>query len=176
MKTTTYRSLDKLTPSFREKVTNFLKGVNNGMDVIFVTESWRSEERQKELLKAGLSRVTRSNHQDGLAIDIGFYWPELYPSDMRKWRQVADVAKKCGIDWGFDLWSWDKPHFQDNWRPILPPISPIMKSRFSDIMSQELKAANLKPLFNTHEWQAPLTEQETRELIEIALVRAMKRK
>lgn len=90
MKTTAYRKLDKLTPEFREKVEKFLKACPQ----VFVTESWRSEERQAELVKAGLSFVKRSNHQDGLAVDVAFTGPELYPADMKAWRKVADEAKK----------------------------------------------------------------------------------
>jgi len=48
----------------------------------------------------------------GLAVDIAFYGSALYPSDLSLWRNLADKAKKHGIDWGYDLWDWDKPHFQ----------------------------------------------------------------
>ena len=48
MKTVAYRKLDKLTPEFRAKVEKFLAACPQ----VFVTESWRSEERQAELVKA----------------------------------------------------------------------------------------------------------------------------
>lgn len=99
MKTTAYRGTDKLAPKFREKVEKFIAEVNKTAAVIFITETWRSEERQKELIAAGLSQVKRSNHQDGLAVDIAFTGAELYPADEKKWRVVADIAKKYGIDW-----------------------------------------------------------------------------
>ena len=66
MKTTAYRLLDKLEPSFKVKVEKFIAECPQ----IFITESWRSEERQKELRAAGLSQVAHSNHQDGKAVDI----------------------------------------------------------------------------------------------------------
>lgn len=118
MRTKAYRLLDKLNPIFKKKVELFLWEVNKSEEVIFVTESWRSTERQKELVKAGLSFVARSNHQDGLAIDIAFRGAELYPKEYNKWRAVADIAKKYQIEWGYDLWEWDKSHFQDNWLPM----------------------------------------------------------
>jgi hypothetical protein len=149
--------------------------VNKTSKVIFVTETWRSEERQKELISLWLSKVARSNHQDWLAIDIWFFWSELYPSDFSKWRKVADIAKKYWIDWWFDLWKWDKPHFQESWKPLQPSETNISKSRFSDIMTAVLKETNLNPLFEKHEWNQPLTEQETRELIEIAFARFYKK-
>lgn len=176
MKTTAYRGLDKLNPSFKAKVEKFLAEVNKTAKVIFITETWRSDERQAELLKAGLSQVKRSNHQDGLAVDIAFVGASLYPEDQKVWRSVADIGKKFGIDWGYDLWKWDKPHFQDNGKPIAPVINPALKkTKYSDIMVQALKEANMDPIFETHTGDAPLTEQETKELIEIAFARFVQR-
>lgn len=177
MKTTAYRGLDKLNPTFRSKVEKFLAEVNKNWNVIFVTESWRSEERQAELLRAGLSQVKRSNHQDWLAIDIWFYWSQLYPSDMKQWRSVADIGKKYWIDWGFDLWKWDKPHFQDNPK-ILPLTNNNMEAKktdLTDIMTQVCKDANFKPILSTHAGDQPMTEQRVRELLEIYGARLYKR-
>ena len=174
MKTTSDRDVSKLDKNFKRKVDAFMAEVNANNKIIFITEWWRSQERQNELIKAGLSQVKRSNHQDWLAIDIGFYGSELYPSDNNRWRKVADIAKKYGIDWGYDLWKWDKPHFQDNGK-ILPLITIPMTSKYSDIMAQTLKDANFAPLFEKHEGDTPLTEQEVKELIEISFARFAKR-
>ena len=174
MKTTAYRKLDKLNPNFRKKVEKFLTEVNLKENLIFITESWRSAERQAELVRAWLSKVKRSNHQDGLAFDIWFFGAELYPSDQGKWRKVADIAKKYGIDWWYDLWNWDKPHFQDNGKPILE-VNFTKMTKYTEIKEQALKEANLEPIFNDHSGDKPLTEQETKELIEIAMVRVIKR-
>ena len=102
-----YRGLDKLNPAFRERVERWLAENPE----IFVTETWRSEGRQACLVAEGVSWVKVSNHQLGRAVDIAFHG-ELYPSGMELWRKVADSAKKYGIDWGYDLWGTDKPHFQ----------------------------------------------------------------
>ena len=59
-----------------------------------------------------------SNHLKGLAVDVAFYWPELYPNNHWKRRRLANSAKKYNIDRGYDLWNRDKPHFQDNWIPL----------------------------------------------------------
>lgn len=173
MTTKAYRLLDKLAPSFRNKVELFLKEVWNE---IFITESWRSEVRQKELFAKWLSQVKHSNHQDWLAIDIWFNWAELYPTDMGKWRKVADIAKKYNIDWWYDLWAWDKPHFQDNWLPITPNSKPTMPSKYTEVMNSTLKETGFTPIFSSHEGDQPLTEKETKELIEIAFARMSKLK
>ncbi len=172
MKTTAYRKTDKLTPQFKEKVEKFLAEVNKNGQIIFLTETWRTQERQNELLKLWLSQVKHSNHQDGLAFDIWFFGAELYPADLNKWRAVADIAKKYNIDWGYDLWKWDKPHFQDNGTPILALINPNMKkSKYSDIMNAVIKETNFDTIFDKHEGDGQITEQETKELIEIAFAR-----
>ena len=61
MSTTAYRGLDKLNPQFRKKVEEWMKEVG---DEVFITETWRSDERQSYLRSQGLSKVVRSNHQD----------------------------------------------------------------------------------------------------------------
>lgn len=130
--TTTYRGLDKLQPEFKKQVENWMKEtvtldgkrqlVN---EVVFITETFRSAERQKYLFNKGLSYIDGykkiGKHQQGLAVDIAFHGSYLYPSDMEPWRVVADAAKKHGIDWGQDLWGWDKPHFQDAKGSYDPP-------------------------------------------------------
>ena len=123
MVTTAYRWLDKLTDNFRTKVEGFIAEV---WDEIFITESYRSQERQNYLYSLGRtvagSKVTwtlNSNHTKGLAIDIAFKGSYLYPADFNKWKAIWEIAKKHGIDWGYDLWGVDKPHFQDNWVPII---------------------------------------------------------
>lgn len=115
-----YRWLDKLNPNFRKKVELFLKEV---WDKVFITESWRSQERQEYLYSLWrtipgktVTWTLASEHTKGLAIDIAFKWKELYPKDIYKWREIWEVAKKYWIDWWYDLWKTDKPHFQDNWK------------------------------------------------------------
>ena len=126
------RDLSKLNPNFRKKVDEFLRIVAPKYGV-FITEAWRSDERQKELFAQGLSKTKRSKHQDGLAIDIGFLGKELYPIEIKRWEEVAKVAKECGIDWGFVLWRWDKPHFQCD--------SSIFKNPMNEEEKKALEAA-----------------------------------
>lgn len=123
------KNISKLNERFKKKVFCFLSEVSK-MGV-FVTEARRSKARQKYLIWTGSSRTNTSYHQSGLAIDIAFKDDtrtkqkerELYPEDMKRWREVADIAKKYGIDWGYDLWNWDKPHFQDNGKEYLEKIN-----------------------------------------------------
>lgn len=172
MKTKAYKALDKLNSNFKIKVDKFVAECPE----IFITESWRSEERQKELRAAGLSQVAHSNHQDGLAIDIAFKddpktpgVDPIYPTNMDPWRKVADVAKKYGIDWGYDLWKWDKPHFQDNGLPLIStPPKPMNK--YKDILDGYIKSG-FAPVFSSHEGDTPITEAEVKTLLDIGFAR-----
>lgn len=125
------RNLSKLDERFKKKVVLFMQEVQT---LVFVTEAWRSQKRQNYLRKKGLSKVITSYHQKGLAIDIAFKDDprtkqterELYPKDFKRWREVADIANKYEIDWGYDLWNWDKPHFQDNGKEYIPSFGKTM--------------------------------------------------
>ena len=145
---------------------------------IFVTETWRSDERQKYLKGLGLSKVTRSMHQDWLAIDIAFdlkTYGTIYPTDFKLWRKVADIGKKYWLDWWYDLWKRDKPHFQDNPK-ILPLIdNTIMKNNYTEILAQELQVSWLAPIFSEFEGDGTITEKTAKELIAIAVVRLEKK-
>ena len=130
---TPYGGLDGLKFRFRKKVEIFERELKKRG--AFITETLRNLVRQKHLYEKGYSRLDgvyqRSLHQDGLAVDIAFkddprtvqIEKQLYPRDMKRWREIADIAKELGIDWGWDMWEWDKPHFQDNFKPM--PVKEI---------------------------------------------------
>ena len=133
----TDRDLDKLQPSFRKKVDLWLADNPE----VFVTEVFRTAERQKHLYDKGLSYIDGTNnlsmHQKGLAVDIAFHGNELYPTHHYKWAKVGESAKEYGIDWGYDLWSHtgfiDKPHFQDSGVPyVMPPELPEWQRKALD--------------------------------------------
>lgn len=125
---TAYRGLDKLDPRTRKKVELAMQEIKESYgDSVFITETWRSEARQKHLRAQGFSKVKRSKHQDWLAVDIAFKDDKrtvqiekvLYPRDYAKRREIADVFKKYWMDWWYDLWNWDKPHFQDDGKKLV---------------------------------------------------------
>lgn len=174
------KDINELTPSFKKKVELFLKEV---WDKIFITETYRSQERQNYLYGQWRTRewnkitwTLSSYHKTRKAIDIAFRWKELYPNKIEKWTKVANIAAKYWIVWWYDLRWKDLPHFQDNWIPYKEKVTPIVaktkqKSKYSWIMGRVLKQAWIEPIFNSHKWDKPLTEQEVKELIEIARAR-----
>lgn len=122
------KSIDKLEPNFRKKVSDFLLEV---WDEIFLTETLRSQKRQNELYTQWRTKpwkivtwTKNSLHTQGRAIDIAFKWNELYPKDLSKWQYIRAVAKKHWID---NLWTKDKPHLQDDFTPYKQSMNEIEK-------------------------------------------------
>ncbi|WP_418302181.1 M15 family metallopeptidase [Lysinibacillus fusiformis] len=118
--TTTCRDLDQLLPVaqiacrllFQEC---YKKGIRN----IFITETYRSQERQNYLYAQGRTRPGKivtwtlsSNHTSRLAWDIAIGPPQsLYDEVIL--NRIGAIARKLGIIWGGDwIGSIDRPHFE----------------------------------------------------------------
>lgn len=98
----------------------FKAGIKN----VFITETYRSKERQLYLFEQGRTRsgqivtwTTSSRHTSKLAWDIAVGPPQsLY--DVATLTKVGAIARKLGITWGGDWKSnIDRPHFEikANW-------------------------------------------------------------
>jgi hypothetical protein len=132
--------IELLDKNFLPKVKEFLR-ICVPKYGIFVTETKRSAARQKELIKTGASKRDRSLHQDGKAVDIAFLGEELYPKDMKRWEEVAKVARSLGIDWGYDLWKWDEGHLQDNGIPFLQNTMTELQKKSTEAIISILSAS-----------------------------------
>lgn len=85
---------------------------------IDIFETTRDANRQKYLQSIGTSKREMSLHELGIAVDFvprlkngGWLDPKEW-DDWEHWDQLAGIAKAFGFDWGYDLWKFDKPHFQ----------------------------------------------------------------
>lgn len=89
-----------------------------------VVEGYRSEVKQEEYFKKGTSKVRYPNSyhnvSPALAIDIA-PWDgksKIYWSDREKFFKLAKIIKReadslnIPLDWGYDMWEWDLPHWQ----------------------------------------------------------------
>lgn len=151
--TTTCRDINELKPVSKLACQLlFQECYKAGIVDIFITETYRSQDRQNYLYQQGrtrkydakgnkLSVVTwtlNSNHTPRLAWDIAVSPPKsLY--DNNTLNKVGAIAKKLGITWG-GTWTsnMDKPHFEvsNNWKipngyklegTIIIPISSSVK-------------------------------------------------
>jgi peptidoglycan L-alanyl-D-glutamate endopeptidase CwlK len=123
--TTTCRDINELLPPARLAVQLlFQECFKTGIKNIFITETYRSQERQKYLYAQGRTQPGQivtwtldSNHKSRLAWDVAVGPPHsLY--DVATLSRVGAIARKLGITWGGDwIGSIDRPHFEvkSNW-------------------------------------------------------------
>ncbi|WP_312507390.1 M15 family metallopeptidase [Lysinibacillus sp.] len=126
--TTTCRDISELLPAAQTACgLLFQECFKAGIKNIFITETYRSQERQKYLYEQGRTRpgnivtwTLDSNHKSRLAWDIAVGPPQsLY--DVAILNRVGDIARKLGITWG-GVWSAqiDRPHFEVKPTWIMP--------------------------------------------------------
>lgn len=118
--TATCRDLAELTTAAQQACRLlFQECYKAGIANIFITETYRSQERQNYLYEQGRSRpgpvvtwTRNSNHKSRLAWDIAV-GPPQYLYDAATLAKVGAIARKLGITWGGD---WkdkiDRPHFE----------------------------------------------------------------
>ncbi|RDV25339.1 M15 family metallopeptidase [Lysinibacillus capsici] len=119
--TTTCRDISELLPAAQTACRLlFQECFKAGIKNIFITETYRSQERQNYLYAQGRTRPGQivtwtldSNHKSRLAWDIAVAPPRnLY--DISTLSKVGAVAKKLGITWGgyWQAGNYDAPHFE----------------------------------------------------------------
>lgn len=134
--------INLLQPSFREKVIVFLSELDDNKIEYKINETLRTLETQmayysqgrKSLItvnvlrnKSGLYLISeednkkiitwtmKSKHLDGLAIDIvpTIYGRVQWNAPDEKWRQIAEISKKCGLNAGYYWKQHDSPHHEE---------------------------------------------------------------
>jgi len=119
--------LNLIDPNLKEKALNILKTVNgiinqsselNGLS-IDVFEALRTQERQDFLRNEGSSRIKRSKHQDGKAVDFvvklngKWTWNTKDKRVLQVYQLLGKVAKEEGLVWGGDWIKFvDMPHVE----------------------------------------------------------------
>ena len=92
-------------------------------DVDFsVVDGVRTVERQREYYQAGTSQTLDSYHLYGLAVDlVPYIGGKLEWDDDDGYKAIAEamnfVSRKHRWEFirnGFEMWGWDKPHWQMN--------------------------------------------------------------
>lgn len=118
--TSTCRDINELTKAAQLACRLlFQECYKAGIKDIFITETYRSQERQNYLYAQGRTRpgqvvtwTKSSNHKSRLAWDIAVAPPKsLY--DVATLNKVGAIAKKLNITWG-GTWTnnLDRPHFE----------------------------------------------------------------
>ena len=79
-----------------------------------IHETWRSEERQRELAKSGASKVQLGWHNVGMAWDFGCYVSGRYETDDSSglYTKAGHIAKALDCVWGGDWRMRDYGHIE----------------------------------------------------------------
>jgi peptidoglycan L-alanyl-D-glutamate endopeptidase CwlK len=87
-----------------------------------VSEGLRNREKQRQMVKKGLSTTMNSRHLTGHAIDVYAWVDGTVSWEWPEYKKIAKAFKKAAkklevdIDWGGDWKSFpDGPHFQLSW-------------------------------------------------------------
>lgn len=146
----TCRDINELKPTAQKACRLFLeKCKESGLD-IFITETYRSQERQNELWEQGRTKpgnivtwTLNSRHTSRRAWDIATNGPNLY--DMAVIRKAGAIAQDLGITWGGSWYTPDYPHFEvtDNWKAP-QEVEEVTQEQFNQMMEVYLAERNKK--------------------------------
>jgi len=114
--------IQSLLPAAQQKAREFMKAVQNAGFTIKTISGTRTFAEQDALYRQGRdlpgNKVTnarggQSNHNFGVAWDIGVFQNGQYLDDSPIYAQIGGVGKGLGLEWGGDWKSMtDEPHFQ----------------------------------------------------------------
>ena len=120
--TTQCRDISELTPAAQRACRLFLERCAQRGLIVFITETYRSQERQDYLYSLGRTRsgskvtwTRNSRHTSRRAWDIACRGGTLYNAVVL--AQCGAVAAELGITWGGTWKTPDTPHFEvsENW-------------------------------------------------------------
>jgi hypothetical protein len=102
------RLLNELSPRFRPLAVEFLARCVEAKIPVLITCTGRTSEEQAAAITGGFSRVVRSTHQDGDALDIApfdqylLHGPDKLQYDATDpvWKTVGQIAQDLGLRWG----------------------------------------------------------------------------
>lgn len=140
--TTQCRDISELTPAAQRACRLFLERCAQRGLIVFITETYRSQERQDYLYSLGRTRAgskvtwTRnSRHTSRRAWDIACRYGTLYNAAVL--AQCGAVAAELGITWGGTWKTPDTPHFEvsENWKYSEEdePMTEAEKQKMKDI-------------------------------------------
>jgi len=159
--TKTIRDISELKEVAQTACKLFLDECKKGGLDIFITETYRSQERQNYLYEQGRTRAGKkvtwtknSRHTSRLAWDIACNKPSLY--DVATIKKAGSIAKRLNITWGGDWKTPDMPHFEitTSWKApkgyiakveekesvrMFVPTSSTNNNEFIEILEEALK-------------------------------------
>lgn len=94
--------MDLLLSSFRARLNAALEDLREQGYWPRVHETWRSQQRQQELRRRGVTRTLRSMHMLGLAADVvcAEHWWGCKGKGCDFFRALGKAVKRQGLCWG----------------------------------------------------------------------------
>lgn len=95
-----------------------LKAIETTKQDFMVLDGLRTDVEQRKLVERGVSKTKDSYHLYGLAVDLVAYVDGKPTWEREYYQAIADAMKhvielyNLPIEWGYDKWSWDLPHWQ----------------------------------------------------------------
>lgn len=131
------RDLSRLYPDIKTRISKVLVDMKQHYKEMFVTEGFRSFERQNYLYAHGRTledtkiitnaKPGESFHNYGLAIDLAFKDIEPW-SAQHPWDDFGRIAKSHGFLWGGNFTSFkDRPHIQLGYGMSIDEIQELYK-------------------------------------------------
>ena len=115
-------NIQTLLPAAQTKAREFMKAVAVAGVTIKIICGTRTFAEQDELYRQGRdlpgpkvtnARGGQSNHNFGVAWDIGVFENGQYRDESPSYAKVGGIGKGLGLEWGGDWTSFpDEPHFQ----------------------------------------------------------------
>ena len=148
----TCRDINELTPTAQKACRLFLKKCEEAGLNIFITETYRSQERQNELYAQGRTEpgqivtwTLHSRHTSRRAWDIAVNGPILY--DISVIERAGEIGKQLGITWGGYWDTPDKPHFEvtEDWKAP-EEVEEVTQEQFDKMMDTYLSERNKMPV------------------------------
>jgi peptidoglycan L-alanyl-D-glutamate endopeptidase CwlK len=115
-------NIQTLLPAAQKKVREFMKAVQGAQVTVKIISGTRTFAEQDKLYRQGRDlpgpKVTKarggqSNHNFGVAWDIGLFKDGQYLDENPAYSRIGGIGKGLGLEWGGDWAGFpDEPHFQ----------------------------------------------------------------
>ena len=115
-------NIQMLMPTAQRKARDFMNAVAAAGITVKIISATRTYAEQDELfsrgrtkpgLKVTNARGGQSNHNFGVAWDIGIFTDGQYHPESPLYKEVGDIGRALSLEWGGDWHKFqDEPHFQ----------------------------------------------------------------
>src|SRR5262249_32326910 len=132
------KNIKTLVPKAQEKARAFLQKVRDAGINARIIDGSRTFAEQDELYAIGRTRpghiVTNarggySNHNFGIAWDIGIFEGTRYVTESPLYDKAGRIGKSIGLEWGGEFNSIiDKPHFQCKTGKTLAQLRQLLRA------------------------------------------------